>query len=244
MPFSNYLSLLVGLNAVQEDPLSPTRNSQDTARHASWLSESIGKVTQKMVDINATSHENNVEDGRLLSKLKDNSFYILLYHHTDPGIKYHWGLYHHVNATSGGWKFDITDAGGPWHLAIPYQIMPQNDVLPHPNPVEPLACVVRIGNVGEETVKNGSYPNYDFFHNLIRLDDDRLNDLNIDLGGKLSCKVYVQRACQRLKQRKLLTFNAWSDVECEVLCLGDRNGAQRKLGAREAIAVDSNAVGF
>jgi hypothetical protein len=145
--------------------------------------------------------------------------YILLYHHPNPDIRYHWGFYDHSNSEEGGWKFDIINPGGVWRLAFPYgDGKPRTDLL-DPDLKEPLGVMVQVGSV-----QGGQRERV---HEVIRADDDRLNDLNAELPGAISCKVYVKRACERLKEAGFIEYADWADVEKEVLRNGDANQGEK-----------------
>ncbi|KAF2759039.1 hypothetical protein EJ05DRAFT_537401 [Pseudovirgaria hyperparasitica] len=52
-----------------------------------------------------------------LSDLQSNGIYVILFlrdDQPDPD-NFHWGLYHHHNADSGGWKYHIKGRTGYWH---------------------------------------------------------------------------------------------------------------------------------
>ena len=167
----------------------------------------------------------------LLSTLQPDSLYILLYYHPNPTIRYHWGFYDHLNSADGGWKFDIINPGGVWRLAFPYgDGKPRTDLL-DPDPNEPLGAIMRVGHV-----KAGSRARV---HELIRAEDDQLNELNTQLPGGISCRVYVMRACERLKEAGFIEYVNWADVENEVLQFGDANDVQKGKGV---IVVDSKTA--
>ena len=167
----------------------------------------------------------------VLSALKPNSLYILLFWHPNPDIRYHWGLYHHAGSREGGWKFDIINPGGVWKLAFPYEDgKPQLGIL-DPNPREPLGVAVRVGTVGAQEVRRA--------HEVIRVEDGRLNELNAELRGGISCRVYVMRACERLKAAGLLEYSGWIDCEKEVLRNGDLEESVKRKGV---IVVGSTTV--
>ena len=168
----------------------------------------------------------------LLSELQLDSLYILLFYHPNPNIRYHWGFYDHLNPEDGGWKFDIINPGGVWRLAFPYgDGKPQNDIL-DPDTKEPLGVMVRVGRV-----KAGRRAH---IHELIRVEDDQLNELNAVLPGGISCRVYVTRACERLKKAGLIEYEDWADVEKEVLQTGDANEGQK---GKKVVVVDSKIAG-
>ena len=164
----------------------------------------------------------------LFSALKPNSVYILLFWHPNPDIRYHWGVYHHAGFREGGWKFDIINPGGVWQIAFPCKDgEPQLNILDQ-DPGEPLGVAVRVGTVGAKEVKRA--------HERIKVEDDRLNDLNAELHGGISCRVYVMRACERLKEAGLLDYPDWIGLEKEVLRTGDSNEGTKGQGV---IVIDS-----
>ena len=57
-----------------------------------------------------------------------------------------------------------------------------------------------------------------------------MNELNVDIGGVLSCREYVRRACKRLQEEKLLPSFKWQDLENEVLEAGNLDGKLRSEG--------------
>ena len=167
----------------------------------------------------------------VLSALKPNSLYILLFWHPNPDIRYHWGLYHHAGSQEGGWKFDVINPGGVWKLAFPYEDgKPQLGIL-DPDSREPLGVALRVGTVGAQEVRQ--------VHELIRVEDDRLNELNAELQGGISCRVYVMRACERLKAACLLEYSNLADLEKKVLRNGDWNESVKGKGVT---VVDSTTV--
>ena len=169
----------------------------------------------------------------LLTTLQPNGLYVLLYHHPDPSIRYHWGFYHHLNVEQGGWNFDIINPGAVWRLAHPYgDGRPQLGLL-DTDPREPLGVMVLVGSVKKGDV--------DRVHEIVREEDERLNQLSKELEGGISCRVYVRRACERLKEAVLLRFGEWKDVQDEVLKLGDEN---QGLKGREVIVAQSKVTDF
>jgi hypothetical protein len=174
-----------------------------------------------------------VQSSELLNTLQPNGLYILLYHHPNPSIKYHWGFYHHLNAEQGGWKFDIINPGGIWRLAHTYGDGNLQLGVLDPDVREPLGVMVRVGCMKDVDVKR--------VHEIVRAEDERLNQLKEELKGGISCRVYVMRACERLREVGLLRFGEWKDVQEEVLKLGDEN---QEMKGREAAVVDSKVADF
>lgn len=169
-----------------------------------------------------------IEPGDMLTTLKPSSLYILLYCHPNPDIKYHWGLYHHCDSTSGGWKFDIINPGGIWKLAFPYGGgTPKADIL-DPDPIEPLGVAVRIGELHGKDA-----------HDLIRAEDERLNKINRELDGGVNCRVYVMRACERLKECGWLKYQDWNEIEKDVLGVADANEDAR---GKHVVLMDSKLL--
>lgn len=167
-----------------------------------------------------------------LFNLQPDSLYILLYYHPKPDIKYHWGFYDHMDADHGGWKFDIINPGGVWRLAFPYSDgQPHKNIL-DPDPKEPLGVMLRAGRVAPN--------NRERVHRIIRAEDDRLNELNAELTGGLSCKVYVKRVCERLKEAHILEYGDWTDLEREVLQTGDDNENEK---GQKVVVKDSKFAG-
>ena len=154
------------------------------------------------------------------SALDPGSLYILLYWQRDPAVRFHWGLWHHASSSTGGWKFDIIRPGGVWAPSVSHDGPPRADVI-DPDPTEPLACAVRIATLGTGNVEA---------HDLIRAEDDRLNELDAKLNGTLSCRVYVHRACERLQHANVIQLFKWQDMEEEVLAAGNRNEKHRGEG--------------
>ena len=66
-------------------------------------------------------------------------------------------------------------------------------------------------------------------HYVIRAEDDRLNEIDAELSGGISCKIYVQRACQRLKAVGRLEFSDWEHLEKKVLETGDQHESAKGI---------------
>lgn len=180
-----------------------------------------------------TDNEPNQSD--TFTNMSPGSLYILLYRDHDPHVRFHWGLYHYLNKIAGGWKFDIIRPTGRWQTSIPYTSAPSPSNFDDTYADGPLACAIRLCHIDSTYV-----PAHRQVHELITAEDSQLNELNATLDGQLSCRVYVQRACERLRLQGYIDYFQWEDVQREVLGIGDQS--RGNAGKRPVLVVHSNVA--
>lgn len=180
----------------------------------------------------ATTEGHEPAPGETFAHMKPNSLYILLYRDHSEQTRFHWGLYHFCNYAQGGWKFDIIRPGGQWRTSIPYTPTPSAKDINDTYEDGPLACTIRIGEISLQSREQ--------IHGLITAEDRRLNELNAELEGTLSCRVYVSRACERLRSNGYVGYSEWQDLERDVLELGER--CRGRAGKQPVVIVDSNVA--
>ena len=163
------------------------------------------------------------------ANMKPDALYILLYRDHDEDIRFHWGLYHFLNPTEGGWKFDIIRPDGHWTPSVPYKTTASTNTIDDTYGDGPLACAVRIAYIDRSAWQQ--------VHSLITREDGELGELNGKLDGKLNCRVFVQRACLRLPLPSFVDPSSWEDLQLEVLELGER--CRDDAGKRPVVVVDS-----
>lgn len=121
-----------------------------------------------------------------LEDLADNSLYILLFCRADPGPdNFHWALYLHRNAQSGGTKYHITGSEGRWLVAHETTRSVTRQFL--------LVCLIRVASAAIEQ--------QELADRIIRQEDDTVNQI-----PGITCRIYVRRICERLKAAGLMTF--------------------------------------
>lgn len=140
-----------------------------------------------------------------LSSLPDNTLWIVLFCRGEPmHNNYHWAFYLHGNADSGGVKLHATSIGSAagW-IADTYSTTAiTKEFL--------LVGLVRIADVDPD--------NRDKVMNVIRQEDGMLNELE-----GFTCRIYIKRACERLKLEKLLQFPDWDTLQSEVFTFGNKH---------------------
>lgn len=111
---------------------------------------------------------------------------------------------------------------------MPYSPLPSRDGIDDTYGDGPLACAIYLGHVAPDS--------HGVFHDLITQEDAEPNELNEKLEGKLSCRVYVRRACERLRAQGVVKFTDWEDAEGEVLRVGEWC---RDLAGKEPVLIVS-----
>lgn len=190
-------------------------------------------VQPQILNMSAARTENHEPaPGDTFANMKPNSLYILLYGDHNERTRFHWGLYDFCNHMEGGWKFDIIGPNFQWRTSIPYTPSPNAQNIDDTYEDGPLACTIRVGDINHESREQ--------IHGLITAEDDRLRRLNADMKGTLNCRVYVWRACERLRSDGYVGYSKWEDLEREVFELGER--CRERAGKQPVVVVDSNVA--
>ncbi|KAH8671892.1 hypothetical protein BGZ60DRAFT_406115 [Tricladium varicosporioides] len=136
-----------------------------------------------------------------LSDLTPNSLYIALYSRDGDDLgKFHWAIYHQHNAQIGGMKYHIRGNVGRWIAAHESTKGILKEFL--------LVGLVRIASINEEEKK-------DKVDRLARVEDKTVNQIE-----GTTCRVWVRRFCERLRDEGLVTFESWERLERELVNWG------------------------
>ena len=140
-----------------------------------------------------------------LSALEPGALYIILFYRSTNDNDFHWGLYYHINPNDGGWKYHILGSHEHWFpdhgFGMTTGALASNK----------LVGLVRVTNLGvgrdvPEAVRR-----------IITAEDEKLGEI---VG--LTCRIYVARACGRLKAGLYLDFSDWTRLQTEVFEFGNR----------------------
>lgn len=139
-----------------------------------------------------------------LKILEPGALYIVLYYREGLDNNFHWGLYHHINPAIGGRKFHIIGRGLKT-LWMPDHV-DGTGILDDTR----LMGLMRLTHLGtsQQVMKAAG--------DTITLEDDMLEHIS-----GLTCRVYVQRACERLKEGGLIGFPNWTDLQAELFAFGN-----------------------
>jgi len=160
---------------------------------------------------------------RPLTDLQRNSIYISLKLRDGSPNNFHWALYVHKNAQEGGIKYHITGSAGKWYTA-------------HLSTFEALKEMLSIG-----VLRIGSYETdrLEFIDGLARKEDHRINAIE-----GITCRVWVGRVCERLKEEEILDFESWDQLEMEIMEFGNENIESCSLGQQPRPMTYSRVCGL
>ncbi|KAH6668904.1 hypothetical protein B0J14DRAFT_599594 [Halenospora varia] len=128
---------------------------------------------------------------RSLSDLIPNSLYIALYSRENGDLgKFHWAVYHHLNAQSGGVKYHIRGNIGRWMAA-------------HESTKSIFKEFLLVGLVVDR---------------MARVEDETVNQIE-----GTTCRVWVKRFCERLREEGLMRFESWERLGEELVSWGVEN---------------------
>ncbi|MCJ1462139.1 hypothetical protein MMC07_000739 [Pseudocyphellaria aurata] len=141
--------------------------------------------------------EDNESNRRRLLGLTMESLYVILFRR--PGASFnnfHWGLYLHLDAYRGGYKYHIiNDRPGSWitshGLTMGAMTSPK------------LVGLFRVADI--DPAKR------DRIQQLIQAEDDILNSIE-----EFSCLEYVERALGRLRAFGYVSYPSWPELEHEI----------------------------
>ena len=159
---------------------------------------------------------------RPLSDLDPNDLFIhTIYQFVDRPDSFHWGLYLHENI-QGGWKYHITRMDPGW-------------IADHAPSTSALSTRALIGLVRVAKIPASQKE---------RVQEIIAEDTQLNQVPGMTCRVFVGRACERLKSAGLMTFNTWNDVKQEVRQFVSTNIVGADHNDQPRPVVDSKACGF
>ncbi|MCJ1420122.1 hypothetical protein MMC32_006479 [Xylographa parallela] len=155
-----------------------------------------------------------VTKSRPLSHLKPDSLHIVLFSRwpIEPN-SFHWGLYLHQNELSGGKKFHVDGRQGRWKTD-------------HGTTKGALTSSMLIGLVRIADVPMNQA---DTVAKLITAEDAMINEIE-----GFRCRLYVERACERLKAQGHVQFTSWEVLQQDMEAFGNRyaNEAEQNIQPR------------
>ena len=139
-----------------------------------------------------------------LSALEPGALYIILFYRSTKDNDFHWAFYHHINANDGGLKLHIIGSTGHWDSDHGSGVT--TDALADARLVGSVRLTnLSVGQEGLEAVRR-----------IITAEDEKLNEI-----VELTCRVYIARACERLKAGGFLNFPDWARLQTEVFVFGN-----------------------
>ncbi|NJR31498.1 hypothetical protein HC762_01905 [bacterium] len=137
-----------------------------------------------------------------LKALDNDALYIKIYYRSGGLNNFHWSLYHHRSWRAGGTKFHIQGTPGQaWN----------------PDHGQTMGALASTGLLAMMRIRAPVSQAANVVAGIITEKDELLSDRK-----DMTCRIYVQEACERLKSRGLLNFNRWTELEAEVFALGNR----------------------
>ena len=141
-----------------------------------------------------------------IGKLTAGSLYIVLYSRgivapPDGRGEFHWAFYLHINEFEGGWKLHVTNAGSA-----------QNWIAEPSKEKNVFGAFLLVGMVKIRTFQVDAVEN---IKSIIQAEDDQLNQI-----PGLTCRTWVFRACERLRQYGHLSYPNLQDLEQEMWTFG------------------------
>ncbi|MCJ1387738.1 hypothetical protein MMC18_000581 [Xylographa bjoerkii] len=160
------------------------------------------------------SFSRKVRKSRPLSDLKPNSLHVVLFSRwpIEPN-SFHWGLYLHQNELAGGKKFHVDGRQGRWKI--------DHGTTKGALTSSMLVGLVRIADISvnrAETVAE-----------LITAEDALINEIE-----GFRCRLYVERACERLKAQGHVSFASWQVLQQDMEAFGNgyANEAEQNVQPR------------
>ena len=138
---------------------------------------------------------------RPLSDLKDNSLYLMLYVLKLGEIKFHWGLYLHKDIEHGGTKYHAVGSPGKW-------------MMDHGRTFGACSSRALIGMMRIASIPPAKFGELD---KIITEEDSKWPEI-----PNFTCRVYVSRACERLKSMGYISFETWTELQEEAEAFGSR----------------------
>ena len=126
----------------------------------------------------------------------------MLYARSGADNDFHWAIYHHIDSTSG-WKYHITGSTFHWH--------PAHEVIHRPLVDHRLICLVKLKEVGMDDVSVAAVKE------CILAEDDLINE-----RPEMTCRIYMKMACDRLKDKGILTFPGWTELQGDAWEFGNK----------------------
>ena len=159
----------------------------------------------------------------LLSDLTENSLYVVLFNYRDENDTFHWGLYLHEDADKGGWKFHIKNEGtASW-------------ITDHAQTYGVFKSMMLIGLMRVADVPPA---NLTEVQTLIKAEDSMVNT-----PGN-SCRIYVKKACERLRDGGNMTFQSWQVLEREIMDWGNSEMEPTRLNVQPRSLTFSRVCGL
>ena len=138
---------------------------------------------------------------RPLSDLADNSIYIMLFALRLGEVKFHWALYVHEDIERGGTIYQAAGSPGNW-------------IMDHG---QTFGACERNYLIGMMRIASIQQPNFKELAEIITVEDSKWPEIK-----DFSCRVYVKRACERLKSQGYITFESWAELQKEAETFGSR----------------------
>ncbi|MCJ1432274.1 hypothetical protein MMC27_001630 [Xylographa pallens] len=155
-----------------------------------------------------------VTKSRPLSHLKPDSLHIVLFSRwpIEPN-SFHWGLYLHQNELSGGKKFHVDGRQGRWKT--------DHGTTKGALTSSMLIGLVRIADIPMHQVNTVA--------KLTTAEDAIINEIE-----GFRCRLYVERACERLKGQGHVQFTSWQVLQQDMEAFGNRyaNEAEQNIQPR------------
>lgn len=157
---------------------------------------------------------------RPLSDLRPGALYLVLFIRPS-GLPndFHWGLYLHKDGERGGTKLHITNLG----------FCPGNWIADHGVTKGVLKSMALIGLM---RISREDPANERVIADIIRQEDAILNNI-----PEITCRIWVLRACERLRQAGYMSFPSLEALEREAFAFGNLNlqSADRALQPRPLV---------
>ena len=142
-------------------------------------------------------------DARPLDQLLDYTLYICIFEQdVSTPSSFHWGMYLHQNPNKGGTAFDAKGSPGRW--------MAVQKATRGATGSQLLVGLVRIANIDPDKL--------DKVKQIITEEDSMVNEIK-----DFRCRMYVERACQRLKDKGLMNFESWAVLLKELETFGNNH---------------------
>lgn len=149
-----------------------------------------------------------------LSSLSDNTLWILLFCRGEPRHNnFHWAFYLHRDSSSGGLKYHAKTLGSNhgWIAENYHTAGITKEFL--------LVGLFRLADA--EPCKQNEIVQ------IIQEEDDNLNDLE-----GFTCRMYVKRACERLKSKQILDFSSWEALQEETSAFGNKYNEEAEMNVQ------------
>lgn len=155
---------------------------------------------------------------RSLDDLQLGSLYLALFTRPHVPGTFHWALYYYTDPQKGGWKMHVINmgsTGNTWTAGHTFTA----------------GIFKELSLVGLMHVASPGLSPMEELLRSLREDDDNLNQVE-----GLTCRVWIARACERLRAKDFMRFPEWDVLEKEAIAWGlsqwedcDRNVQPRSL---------------